>query len=441
MNQPNPNPPRPGDLATEVVSHTAELERRRGDWEALLARSGTNQITQTPFWLLAWWRIFGPLDGRRLVAALFFDGERLVGLAPMLVRAHRYHRVLPFRRLELLATGEPEADEIVSEYLGLVIERGYEAAVVDAFAGALADGKLGAWDELVLSLMDDEAPASALLEPALARRGLEVTTARRGTAPYIKLPKDWNGYLAALSGSGRYMVKRSIKDFEKWAGGKARFAHASTSAELERGQRVLMQLHEARWKAAGQDGVFASHAFRSFHDGILRELLARGALDLSWLCVDDQPVAVSYSLVWNNRVQFYQGGRTTEVPKGVRPGIVLHAHAFQAAIAAGREEYDFLSGASQYKMQMATHTRSLLQVRAIRPGYRETARQLADRGVELLRQARRRWRELEARGRGGGGDGAGAAGGQPNGTSAPAPGGPADGSVAAAEAGGAAADK
>ena len=408
----DPSPPRRGPLALVVVNQASELERRRDDWEALLGRSGTNQVTQAPFWLLTWWRIFGPLDGRRLVAALFFDGDRLVGLAPLLVRAHRYHRVLAFRRLELVATGEPEADEIVSEYLGLVIERGYEDAVVSAFADALAAGRLGAWDELVLSLMDDEAPASALLEPALARRGLEVTAVRRGTAPYIKLPRDWNGYLAALSGSGRYMVKRSLKEFDKWAGGKARFDQVTTAADLERGQRVLVQLHEARWKAAGQDGVFASQSFRSFHDGILRDLLARGALDLRWLSVGDQPVAVSYSLVWNNRVQFYQGGRTTEVPKGIRPGIVLHAHAIQAAIAAGRQEYDFLSGASQYKMQMATDTRSLLQVRATRPGYREAARQLADRGIELLREARKRWRELEAQRKG-------TAGGAPGTTPAP----------------------
>jgi CelD/BcsL family acetyltransferase involved in cellulose biosynthesis len=389
--------PRPRALSTIVVTDAVTLERWRPDWDALLARSATTQVTQSPFWLLAWWRIFGPLEGRRLCAGLFFDGERLVGVAPLLMRVHRYHRVLPFRRLELVATGEPEADEIVSEYLGLVIERGYEDDVADAFADALTGGRFGDWDELLLSLLDGEAPASPLLQPALARRGLGVTTTQSGTAPLIKLPKDWNAYLAALSGSGRYMVKRSIKEFEKWAGADARVERATSAAQLEEGKQILLRLHETRWKAAGLHGVFASQAFRSFHDGIMRELLERGALDLTWLKVGGQPIAVSYSIIWNNRVQFYQGGRMTEVPHGIRPGIVLHAYAIKAAIAAGREEYDFLSGASQYKLQMSTSTRPLMNLRASRPRYREDLLRFADRGVDLLRQTRRQLRDFAAK--------------------------------------------
>ena len=411
---------RPRALSTTVVRDTVALERWRADWDALLARSGSNQVTQSPFWLLAWWRIFGPLEGRRLVAGLFFDGDRLVGVAPLLTRVHRYHRVLPFRRLELVATGEPEADEIVSEYLGLIIERGYEEAVADAFAGALDSGRFGEWDELLLSLMDGEAPASPLLPPALARRGLGVASAQSGTAPLIKLPRDWNAYLAALSGSGRYMVKRSIKDFEKWAGADTRVERATTTAQLEEGKQILVRLHETRWKAAGLGGVFASQAFRAFHDGIMRELLEREALELTWLKVGGQAVAVSYSIVWNNRVQFYQGGRMTEVPHGIRPGIVLHAHAIKAAIAAGREEYDFLSGASQYKLQMSTATRPLMSLRASRPRARESLLRLADRGVDLLRQSRRQLRDLIATARRRA-SGQSSASGQTNAESAPPP--------------------
>src|SRR6185295_5835126 len=140
------------------------------------------------------------------------------------------------------------------------------------------------------------------------------------------------------------------------------------------------------------------------------------ALELSWVSVGDEPVAVSYSIIWNNRVQFYQGGRTTDVPKGVRPGIVLHAHAIRAAIDAKREEYDFLSGTSQYKMQLSTATRPLIQLRASRPGYHESIRKLTDRGVDLLRRARRRWREMEAKRSGAAG--AGPAGAPADGASA-----------------------
>jgi CelD/BcsL family acetyltransferase involved in cellulose biosynthesis len=91
----------------------------------------------------------------------------------------------------------------------------------------------------------------------------------------------------------------------------------------------------------------------------------------------------------------------TEVPHGIRPGIVLHAYAIKAAIAAGREEYDFLSGASQYKLQMSTATRPLMNLRASRPRYREDLLRLADRGVDLLRNlsrtTRRQLRDFAAK--------------------------------------------
>jgi CelD/BcsL family acetyltransferase involved in cellulose biosynthesis len=300
--------------------------------------------------------------------------------------------VLPFRRLELLGTGEDEADEIASEYVGIIAERGREQDVADAFAGALAGGLFGACDEVVLSGLDGDAPLASLVGPALERAGLASEITPVGSAPYIPLPATWEAYLESLSGSGRYLVKRSLRDFEAWAAGRSRVAQATTPGGLEEGMRVLVRLHEERWRAAGRAGAFASLAFRSFHESVLPELLARGALELSWLCVGDEPVAVSYSLIWNERVQFYKGGRTTEVPKGVRPGIVLHAHAIRQAIEARRQEYDFLAGDSQYKKQLATAARTLTRIRSVRRGPREQGRRWMERGVEVLRGARDRLR-------------------------------------------------
>jgi CelD/BcsL family acetyltransferase involved in cellulose biosynthesis len=385
----------PGPLTTLVLTTFEEVDGWRAEWEALVQRSSTCQATASPFWLLAWWRIFGGRDGRALRLGLFLDGERLVGLAPLLLRTHRYRRLLPFRRIELLGTGEDEADEVASEYVGLIAERGREPAVAAAFASALREGRFGACDEVVLSGLDGGAPLSTLVESSFVRNRLAVEVTNIGSAPYIPLPATWEAYLASLSGSGRYLIKRSQRDFDGWAAGRSRVACVATAADLPEGMRVLARLHEERWRAAGRPGAFASEAFRAFHEAVLPELLARGALDLRWLCVEEEPVAVSYSLVWNNRVQFYQGGRTTNVPKGIRPGIVLHAHSIRVAIEAGREEYDFLAGDGQYKRQLATAERGLLTVRGVNSAGREHIRRRLERGVDVLRRARNLWRGAE----------------------------------------------
>jgi CelD/BcsL family acetyltransferase involved in cellulose biosynthesis len=184
-----------------------------------------------------------------------------------------------------------------------------------------------------------------------------------GECPYVALPQRWDDYLAALSSDHRYQAKRSLRDFDRWAGTSGKVVVVRTYEDLHRGKAILHALHEQRWQAAGQAGVFASQLFRSFHNMLMPMLLDRGELDLRWLLANGQPVAVSYSIVRDNRLFFYQGGRATDVPKGVRPGIVLHLHAIRAAIEAGRLEYDFLGGDTRYKRVLATATRPLTELR------------------------------------------------------------------------------
>src|SRR5262245_19198003 len=133
-------------LDTRVVGKPEDVASWQSAWRDLLARSASDQPTKSPLWLGAWWRVFGSLDGRKLRIALFFDGERLDGLAPFVARRKWHFGAIPFRRLEFLGTGEPEADEICSDYLGVVAERGRETEVADAVIASLRRGVFGSWD-------------------------------------------------------------------------------------------------------------------------------------------------------------------------------------------------------------------------------------------------------------------------------------------------------
>jgi CelD/BcsL family acetyltransferase involved in cellulose biosynthesis len=297
------------------------------------------------------------------------------------------------KRLELLASGEDAADEICSEYLGPIVASGRESEVMGAIAGRLAEDR-AAWEEIVLPALDGQSPAVKEIEPAMRARGFGCASKVAGQCPYIALPKRWEDYLAALSSDDRYMVKRSLRDFERWAGKSAKVEVATSHDDLVRGKAILHRLHEHRWEAGGQHGVFASPVFRRFHDLLMPALLDRGELDLRWLVANGEPVGVSYSIVNDNRLYFYQGGRATEVPKGVRPGIVLHLYAIQAAIEAGRLEYDFLAGDARYKQQLATGSRPLIELRVTRSSPAEAARAVVSAGRALLVEVRAKAREM-----------------------------------------------
>ncbi|MFT3764822.1 MAG: GNAT family N-acetyltransferase [Minicystis sp.] len=316
------------------------------------------------------------------------DGGRLAGLAPLLVRAHRYPPGIPFRRVEVLGTGEDEEDEICSEYVGVIAERGAEAAVAEALAEALARGTLGPWDELVLPSMDATTAMPGLLAEALGRAGIAAELESVGSAPYIALPGAFTEYLSSLSSASRYLITRSLRDLERWSGGDTELRVVTNPAELAEGTRILFALHGERW---GGGGAFASPRFRAFHDLVMPRLLSRGALELAWLTARGEPVAASYGIVWRDKLYFYQAGRSLDVPRGIRPGIALHALLLRRSIEAGRREYDFLEGRSRYKRQLASTARGVVRLRAVRvaEGVRERARALCERGRAEGRMLRR----------------------------------------------------
>lgn len=377
-------------LSWSVVSDLAELEKLAPAWRALLQRSAANEPMLSPTWLLAWWRIYGQGTGRQLRVLLFTQGEQLIGLAPLLRRLCWYRPGLPFRRLEPLGADQEERDAICSDYLNIIAARGQEETVAQALVQALTSGALGRWDEIVLPAMNGLGLMPALLTQAFRSAGYQTETVATGIAPYIPLPATWEEYLKALGKKNRYNVLRALSDFESWAQGDAQFHCASTPAELAEGKRILFMLHAERWQGAAKTGVFHAARFADFHNTVMPQLLSEGALQLLWVSVRGEPVAVDYNLVWNGKCYFYQSGRKLELPKGVKPGTVVHLHAIQQALRAGYREYDFLAGDMVYKKQLALANRPLVQLRAVRPCYREKLRLFTRQALRAVRSLYRK---------------------------------------------------
>jgi CelD/BcsL family acetyltransferase involved in cellulose biosynthesis len=147
-------------LSCELATTAAEADRLRPEWTELLERSERNELTLAPEWLLTWQRVYGSQQGRQLRIALFRDSGRLIGLAPLSLRRHWYRGVVPFRRLEFLASGEREGHGVCSNHLNVIAERGAEEAVARRLVVALTDGTFGAWDEAVLPMMDGDGHVS-----------------------------------------------------------------------------------------------------------------------------------------------------------------------------------------------------------------------------------------------------------------------------------------
>lgn len=380
-------------LDTRVIRTSSDLHSLVPKWRTLLALAAGAHVATTPAWMVTWWSVFGGIGGRRLNVLAFEEGEDLVGLLPLVARTTAHRRAIPVRRIELLGTGEDEADEICSDYAGALAAQGREREVARAAAIALSSGCFGEWDELRMPAMSGEDPVVGALAAELRACGIAVCVAPAGACPYVPLPRKWEDYLRALGSTRRYLVTRTLRDLDRC--GPWELCRARSLADLAEGRRALHELHAERWTAAGEKGVFASPRFTRFHDALMPRLLAGedgAGLLLSWLVVRGRPIAAAYDLVYAGRVCFYQGGRAIDVPKGVRPGIAMHALSIRSAIETGAYEYDFLAGEARYKRDLSLATRPLVTLRAVAQGLRsravEAARVMAERAIARIRPAR-----------------------------------------------------
>jgi hypothetical protein len=342
-----------------------------------------------PHWVLPWWRHYG--RERTLAAGAFFDGPRMVGIAPLCSRRFRYPGGLTFKRLEFLGTGFDEPDSVCSDFLAIIVRPGYENTVAEAFVDFLYGDAFGTWDECVLEMIDAAHPTLASLRMAMSRSGHAFRETVVNRAPFIQLPGDWETFLAGLGKKRRQSIKYALRDFEQWARPEGyALQRATDAASLDLGFRVLRDLHEERWNAASAPGVFASLRFSAFHREVAERLLQEGKLELTWLVVGGEPVAATYCLLGENRVYFYQSGRRMNVPAKIRLGIVILALLTQKFMQEGFSEFDFLAGDAQYKKLFATGARDLVCLRMSRPSLRENARRVL-KGVRDQALLVRKW--------------------------------------------------
>src|SRR4051794_20560443 len=60
-------------LSVLTITDAAHLRSLRAPWEQLAERSGTDDVTLHPSWMLSWWDVFGGDDGRELRTFAFYD--------------------------------------------------------------------------------------------------------------------------------------------------------------------------------------------------------------------------------------------------------------------------------------------------------------------------------------------------------------------------------
>lgn len=310
-------------LRVEEVATLHDLERLAPRWSELFERSAGATPFQHPDWLLPWCRRFPPSEPWAL---LLLRGERLVGLAPLLIYRSGEQRVAT-----LMGTG-------VSDFTDALLDD----EVGEAGAGALLHHllrKRRRWDACVF----EQLRAGSALLRALRSSGARLELAPQDRCLALRLPRDGD-----LASAIPWNLGRNLRRYRRRAEalGAVRFERCAPEG-VEEGLAALVRLHGARWESRGQAGVLGAE-IAEFHREVMTRFAAARRLVLTALRVGDRTAAVLYGFLGRDRMYLYLMGMEPSLDR-ISPGTLVLGHFVEEALQLGLREVDMLRGAEGYK--------------------------------------------------------------------------------------------
>ena len=349
----------------EVIRNIDDWRRLREHWNGLLATSRANQLFMTWEWLDSWLRVH-PEVSTLAVICIHADDGRLAGVAPFYKTDYTLLGIVPYRALRLIGDVDSGA-----EYQMWIARADDEEGVCTEIARCLREMR-AEWELLWIPYVCSWSGAQRTVLQALERCGLGVRTRPRDFSA-IRLPADYETYLAGMSANRRQQVRRNTRKILSQPGVTVR--KITSHDELGPALEALFRLHGKRWRSVGQEGVFDRNPReRAFYLRFVPEALACGWLAMFVLEDGGEMKAVQIGYVYEGVLLQLQEGFDPDYSPHV--GNALRAWAIQHCIESGITEYDFLGGHSEHKRRWLAVERSGMDVLGYAPGLRSLAMRL-----------------------------------------------------------------
>jgi CelD/BcsL family acetyltransferase involved in cellulose biosynthesis len=337
-------------LTTNTVAEIESFRLLKVEWQELLQDSESDCVFLTWEWLYTWWQHLA--EDRSLLIILVRSGGRLIGIAPFALRPSRWQRLLPFPAIEFLGCAN-----VGSDYLDLILRKGFESEALTAIAAELEQR------QLTLQLSNLSAGKTAIRELifGLLQRGWQHTSVPVDKCPYVDLRnKQWDSYSASLGKSHHRRLHNLNKNF------RVNMRRVEHAAECRTVLDTMIDFHLKRLADQGGSDGFHTSELVSFHHAFTQLALQRGWLRLFVLELDDNPAACFYCMNYRDKYYYYQSGLDMQF-KIYSVGLAGIALIIKAAIAEGASEFDFLHGAESYKYLWAKEDRVIVRFDVFAP--------------------------------------------------------------------------
>jgi CelD/BcsL family acetyltransferase involved in cellulose biosynthesis len=328
-----------------TLSHSEEdLQSLKDTWQALQDSSDAWSLFNTWQWVTVWWQHYG--GPHQLWLVRVYDGDELVGIAPLMLARFNRLGFLGWRQLQFIGTG------IYACHLDIIARQGMKPAVVNAVLDFLYQHR-ARWDVFYLENIAQESSTGKLLQEANANWLVDHVD----RAPYIRLPERFDDFFAkSVSSAKRTKQRKFMRLLEEQYPGRWSFYRVEREQDVEPLYSALVQFHQARWEAVGQPGAFGHPGARDFFLDAARRFLACGWLSLYCLEVDGKAAALLLGFQYQRRTYFYSSGLDHQMHH-LNLGHIMQQLIIQDIISRGHIEYDLMSGEEPYKYSWGAEDR------------------------------------------------------------------------------------
>ena len=364
--------PRPSMLKLRVLE-SRDQSQALAIWRDLEQRVEQVPLAASESWTRVWLDHYG--ETVRYWFLVAEDAGLVRGICLYTERVERKAPLLTLHTRHLGTAGDPVSESACVEYNSLLVEPAWRDAYRDAVSHWLLTQADGDVIQLDGFLSTESAELTAHWPPVDVReresKYLDLDAVRASGAELI----------THLGRSTRANLRRRMREY-----GTIDIECATSLDAANDILSDLIDLHQARWKAVGERGAFASPRFLGFQRALLTELFPQGRCVVFRARHQGATIGALLLLVDRHRLLDYLSGLAA-FDAQPSPGLVTHYLCQCEALQRGFAAYDFLVGDKRHKDNLSTHTQTLTWTRLVRPTVK-------NRIIAALTHLKRRLRPL-----------------------------------------------
>lgn len=342
-------------MKIEVVNSDQRFNSMKDEWNSLLDRSINKAFFMRWEWMYYWWITY-KVRNFDLQIVLFINDGKIRGIAPLYLKKNAGF----IKKLCMLGT-----NEVCSDHLDFIIEEGQEDIAIKTILSYIKN--LRGWDILDITNLQENTKILGYCKKVFKKNVIEVNQ-KYTVCRYINLEQTWNNIIENINPRLKNTIKRKENKLKKLKG-NIEFTADDENQEIDEKYLQFVKLAISRHSVKKIQSPYKNQKFLEFHRKLAKEIYDQGMVKIIYLKINDEIIAGIYLFIYNNKILYYQSGFLPEWKK-LSPGSLLFYHCIKIGFENKKNEFDFLQGDEEYKMDWTNSKRNNIRITIYKNNYK-----------------------------------------------------------------------